>query len=212
MTGTSLGRAARWPLWSWRNLVITAIATLALLAGVGRLTDTLSADFSSSPSAVGPSSAPTVPVPAASLPATSPPSGPATTAAPTTSAPLTATAASKRSPVDVATALVTAWAKPGEGESQWLAGMKPWATADLVSSMTGTDPTQVPATKVTGDAALRVIKAKTATVSVPTDGGRVAVVLVQQSGAWKADSLAPDDAPPGAPTPALGPTTTASAG
>lgn len=210
MTGASLSRAARWPLWSWRNLVITTIATLALLAGVGRLTDTLSADSSSSSSAVGPSSAPTVP--AASLPATSPPSGPATTAAPTTSAPLAATPASKGSPVDVATALVTAWAKPGEGESQWLAGMKPWATADLVSSMAGTDPTQVPATKVTGDAALRAIKARTATVSVPTDGGRVAVELVQQSGAWKADSLAPDDAPPGAPTPALGATTAGSAG
>lgn len=210
MTGTTLSRAARWPLWSWRNLVITAIATLALLAGVGRLTDALSADSSTASRAVGPSSSPTVPV--ASFPSTAPPSGRVTTAPPSTTAPSTATAASKGSPVEVATALVTAWAKPGQGESQWLAGMKPWATADLVSSMTGTDPTQVPATKVTGDAALRAIKTSTATVSVPTDGGRVAVELVQQSGAWKANSLAPDDAPPGAPTPALGATTAGSAG
>lgn len=209
MTGTSLSRAARWPLWSWRNLAITAIATLAMLAGVGRLTDALSANSASSSSAVGPASAPTIP--AASLPATSPPSGSVTTPAPTTTAP-SATPASKGSPVEVATGLVTAWAKPAEGESQWLAGMKPWATADLVSSMTGTDPAQVPATRVTGDAALRAINSSTATVSVPTDGGRVAVELVQQSGAWKANSLAPDDAPPGAPTPALGPTTTGSAG
>ncbi|WP_157606058.1 hypothetical protein [Phycicoccus sp. Soil802] len=114
--------------------------------------------------------------------------------------------------MNVATALVTAWAKAGEGESQWLAGMKPWATAELVSSMTGTDPTQVPATKVTGDAALRAIMTETATVSVPTDGGRVAVELVKQSGTWKANSLAPDDAPPAAPTPALGPSTAGSAG
>lgn len=209
MTGASLARAARWPLWSWRNLVVSAIAVLALLAGVGRLTDVLSADFSPSSNAVGASSAPTVPV--ASPSATGSPTGLATTAPPTTAS-STTTGASKGSPVEVATALVTAWATPGEGESQWLAGMKPWATADLVASMTGTDPTQVPATKVTGDAALRGMKARTATVSVPTDGGRVAVELVQQSGAWKADSLAPDDAPPGAPTPALGASTTASAG
>jgi hypothetical protein len=209
MTGASLARAARWPLWSWRNLVVSAIAVLALLAGVGRLTDVLSADSSPSSNAVGASSAPTVPV--ASPSATGSPTGLATTAPPTTAS-STTTGASKGSPVEVATALVTAWATPGEGESQWLAGMKPWATADLVASMTGTDPTQVPATKVTGDAALRGMKARTATVSVPTDGGRVAVELVQQSGAWKADSLAPDDAPPGAPTPALGASTTASAG
>jgi hypothetical protein len=86
----------------------------------------------------------------------------------------------------VATAFVTAWATTGGGEDAWLASMRPWATADLVSSMSGTDPAQVPATKVTGDAALRATKADTATVSVPTDGGRIAVELVQQSGVWKA--------------------------
>ncbi|HEY7721108.1 MAG TPA: hypothetical protein VIB11_04675, partial [Pedococcus sp.] len=34
-----LGRVLRWPLWSWRNLTITAVALLALLAFVGRATD-----------------------------------------------------------------------------------------------------------------------------------------------------------------------------
>jgi hypothetical protein len=105
---------------------------------------------------------------------------------------------------------VTAWTKTDRGDQAWMAGMKPWATDKLIASMTGTDPAQVPATKVTGDAALTKIRAGAATVSVPTDGGRIAVQLLQQGETWKANTLAPDDAPPGAPTPALGPTTAGS--
>jgi hypothetical protein len=40
---------------------------------------------------------------------------------------------------------------------------------------------------------------------VPTDGGRVSVAMVTTGGTWKAKGLAPGDAPPGAPTPSLGP-------
>ncbi|KRF28417.1 hypothetical protein ASG91_08135 [Phycicoccus sp. Soil802] len=110
----------------------------------------------------------------------------------------------------MATAFVTAWSTTTQGETPWLTGMKPWGTPSLISSLTGTDPAQVPATRVTGDAALKSVKGPTATVSVPTDGGRIAVDLVNQSGTWKADTLAPDDAPPGAPTPSLSPATASS--
>ena len=114
------------------------------------------------------------------------------------------------SPVAVATAFVTAWSTTTHGEASWLASMKPWGTPSLLSSLTGTDPAQVPATRVTGDAALKSIKSTTATVSVPTDGGRIAVDLVSQGDMWKANTLAPDDAPPGAPTPSLSPATASS--
>ncbi|KRE56425.1 hypothetical protein ASG70_04725 [Phycicoccus sp. Soil748] len=112
----------------------------------------------------------------------------------------------------MATAFVTAWTHTAGGEGQWIEGMKPWATTRLTKSMEGADPTQVPATRVTGDAAIRTIATDRATVSVPTDGGRIAVGVVQQAGTWQADSLAPDDAPPGASTPALQPTTTGTGG
>ena len=83
--------------------------------------------------------------------------------------------------------------------------MKPWATASLLTSLDGADPRQVPATRVTGDAALVKTTPTSATVSVPTDGGRINVTLVRTGGTWKANALAPDDAPPGAPTPSLVP-------
>jgi hypothetical protein len=63
--------------------------------------------------------------------------------------------------------------------------MKPWATAQLVSSLTGTDSAQVPATKLTGEASLRASKGATATVVVPTDGGAVAIELMGTPGRGK---------------------------
>jgi hypothetical protein len=193
-------------LWSWRNLTITAVLVLALLAGLGRLTDGMTPAAASPAPPKTADASPTVPTPS-----------PITTTQPSTSAPTTTASApppkiSKGSPVEVATAFVTAWATTGSGEQAWLAGMRPWATPDLVESMAGTDPAQVPATKVTGDAALRATRGDSATVSVPTDGGRIAVELVRQAGAWKATTLAPDDAPPGAPTPSLGPAASSTGG
>jgi hypothetical protein len=53
------------------------------------------------------------------------------------------------SPVQVATSFVAAWATTTGGEAAWMAGMRPWASTTLMSSLTGTDPTQVPASRVT---------------------------------------------------------------
>ena len=206
MAGMSVGRVVRWPLWSWRNLVITAVAVLALLALMGRVTDRPSAAAASDTSAPPVASAPGAP-PTTST--TRSVAGPGSSPAPAADA---SAPANPGSPVEVATAFVGAWAHPNLGGAEWLAGMKPWATTTLLSSMTGTDPTQVPATKITGDAALRASKGVTATVSVPTDGGRIVVELVRAGGRWRVDTLSPDDAPPGAPTPSLVATTAAAAG
>ena len=200
MNAGGVGRAVRWPLWSWRNLTVTAVLALVLLAALGRLTNGVGASAAPAPRTSLTASVPTVPA------------APATSSAPTTAGSVAASPSSTtpakvsaESPVAVATAFVTAWSTTTHGEASWLAAMKPWGTPSLLSSLTGTDPAQVPATRVTGDAALRSIKGATATVSVPTDGGRIAVDLVNQSGTWKANTLAPDDAPPGAPTPSLSP-------
>jgi hypothetical protein len=114
--------------------------------------------------------------------------------------------------VSAATAFVTAWVQTTAGDAAWLAGMKPWATTELLASLDGTDPAQVPASRITGDAALVKTTGTSSTVSVPTDGGRVSVAMVTAGGAWKANGLAPDDAPPGAPTPSLGPSQSTSPG
>lgn len=209
MKPSALSRAVRWPLWSWRNLTLTAVAALFLLALAGRLTSGVGA------SAATPAPAPTTGV--ATVPsATSmspPPASPTGTPTRLVGAARQAPpSADPGSPVQVAAAFVTAWATTTGGPGRWLSGMKPWATASLVSSLIGTNPAQVPATRLTGDPALKSTQGMTAAVSVPTDGGRVLVQLVDQGGGWKAAALAPDDAPPGAPTPSLGPATASTRG
>lgn len=209
MRNSAWNRAVRWPLWSWRNLTLTAAAALVLLALAGRLTSGVDASAAAPapPPSMSMATGPTVP-------STSPPPG-TPTGAPTTlpsAARQAPPSADAGSPVQVAAAFVTAWATTTHGSGPWLAGMKPWATTSLVSSLTGTDPAQVPATHLTGDPALRSTHGTTAAVSVPTDGGRVLVQLVDQAGRWKAAALSPDDAPPGAPTPSLGPATVSTRG
>jgi hypothetical protein len=204
MSRIQWSRAVRWPLWSWRNLTITAIAVLLVLAALGRITG------SQDPSAT-PTEAAAAPVTAsAPAPSVSETFAPTTTATATATSVPTETAApapadSSGSPVTAASAFVTAWTHTTSGDAAWLAGMKPWATQSLLASLDGTDPSQVPASRVTGDAALVKTTGSTATVSVPTDGGRVAITMVSQSSSWKANGLAPDGAPPAAPTPSLEP-------
>ena len=204
MTGSSWTRAVRWPLLSWRNLAVTAVIALALLAVMGRLTNGASAVGTATSRPIA-SVTTTATAPLVQPPTTTAPESATPAATPSPAAPSKATATS---PVEVAAAFVTAWAATAGGEAQWLAGMKPWATTELVQSFTGADPAQVPATRVTGDAALVSTKGATAAVTVPTDGGRVVVELVKTGSAWHAKGLAPDDAPPGAPTPSLGPAPT----
>lgn len=195
-----LGRALRWPLWSWRNLSITAVLMLALLAVVGRATD--------GQASTRPAAAPVAPPTSASTQRTisaSPSPRPTTTTS--TSAPSASSPVTKQSATAVASAFVRAWSSDGGSRDAWYAAMERWASPELLRSLASTDPEQVPADRVTGDAQL-VSSAKTsATVLVPTDGGEVLVTLSASDGGWKARDIAPADAPPAAETPSLTRTT-----
>lgn len=198
-----LGRALRWPLWSWRNLTITAVLTLALLAVVGRATDgQASPRLAAAPATTSPSASIQGAHPASS----SPPAPRPTTLAASTSATPPPRAVTKQSATAVAGAFVRAWSSDGSRDV-WYAAMERWASPELLRSLGSTDPAQVPADRVTGDARL-VSSAKTsATVLVPTDGGDVLVTLSASGGGWKARDIAPTDAPPAAETPSLTRTT-----
>lgn len=198
-----LGRALRWPLWSWRNLTITAVLTLALLAVVGRATDgQASPRPAAAPATTSPSASTQGTTPASS----SPPAPRPTTLAAPTSAPPPPRAVTNQSATAVAGAFVRAWSSDGSRDA-WYAAMEPWASSELLRALASTDPAQVPADRVTGDARL-VSSAKTsATVLVPTDGGDVLVTLSASGGGWKARDIAPADAPPAAETPSLTRTT-----
>ena len=200
-----LGRALRWPLWSWRNLTVTVVLTLALLAVVGRATD-----GQASPLPVtGPTSATTTTGssgPASLATATAPATPPPTATATTTREPSSG-AVPRASATAVAVAFVRAWSSKGASEDGWHAAMKPWATPELLQSLVSTDPAQVPADRVTGNAKLDSSTKISATVRVPTDGGDVLVTLAAAGRGWKVRDIAPADAPPAAETPSLTRTT-----
>lgn len=198
MNLASWTRALRWPLWSWRNLTITAVAVLVVMAALGRITAPQSSVAATVPAATPGVSSPSTPA----VPATDSPS---TTASQSVSPGDSTASVDPRSPVASAAAFAAAWVHTTAGQATWLAGMRPWSTASLLASLKGTDPRQVPASRVTGDAALLRTSGTSAVVSVPTDGGRIAVSMISTAGIWKANGLAPDDAPPGATTPSLGP-------
>jgi hypothetical protein len=196
-----LGRVLRWPLWSWRNLTITAVALLALLAFVGRATD---GRASSLPAAAPATSTGTetaaAPQPATQTPTTTPQSPSAPTPPP-------AKPVAKQSATAVATVFVRAWATDGATRDAWYSAMQPWASTELLRALASTDPAQVPADRVVADARLVSSSKTAAAVVVPTDGGDVQVTLAAEGGGWKVTDIAPADAPPAAETPSLTRTT-----
>jgi len=192
----------RWPLWSWRNFSATTAVVLLLLAGLGRVVNTApvathraaGATATASPSTTLPPQAPTTPevTASATTPSTAPPD---------------AAAASDPAATRVATSFVRAWARPGLDQGTWLHGIRPFLAPSLAGALSSTDPAQVPASAVTGEARMLRVTATTTVITVPTDGGPVAVTLHGSAGRWKVTDIEPAGQAPAASTPALTPST-----
>ncbi len=193
----------RWPLWSWRNLSVTAAAVLLVLYGMGRVVEPANVTGSAA-------HAPLVTV----SPASSQPSDPETAWSSTVPTPvpgkptLPTSAASgghgSESVTRVATDFARAWSSSGRSQQEWTRGIQPFVTSTLATGLAQTDPARVPATKVMGEAVLLTASATSARVKVPTDGGNIVVTMSRaSSNSWKVSDVAPADPPPGAPTPDL---------
>ena len=196
----------QWPLWSWRNLSITAAALLLVLYGLGRVIGpakiTLTANHMPLVTA-GPT--PSEPSPSVS---SSAPSSPGAATASGTTLPTSAVSGpgGSESVTRVATAFAKAWSSSGRSQQEWTRGIQPFVTPALAAGLAQTDPARVPATKVTGEAVLLTASATSAQVRVPTDGGSIVVTLKRAgSGPWQVCDVAPAGQPPGAPTPDLHP-------
>ena len=200
----------RWPLWSWRNLCVTAAALLLVLYGLGLVIEpakiTLTAGHvplvTASPTPSEPPMSVSSSAPSSSAGATAPNTTPSTsgTLSPSTSESVTR----------VATAFAQAWSSSGRSQQEWTRGIQPFVTPALAAGLAQTDPARVPATKVTGEAVLLTASATSAQVRVPTDGGSIVVTLKRAgSGPWRVSDVAPAGQPPGAPTPDLHPTSPA---
>lgn len=206
----------QWPLRSPARLIGCAVAFLAFLIGLnavlgltgirhpGGLLGTTS-PAGTARAAPGPTRAPAVPAPTRL-----PPVAELTPAAlPLAKAPPAA--------LTVATKWTQAWAKhpPGTTTQSWVGGLMPYTTPEFLGVLTTVDPSNVPATKVTGSARPVQVSPSSVRVDVPTDALTL-VVLVVNTGAgadpgtaeqWRvagydrAAPSGPPTAPPGPPAP-----------
>jgi hypothetical protein len=104
----------------------------------------------------------------------------------------TAGTTSQASAVDVAVKLMTAYARPDRTADAWLAGLDPYLTQTGAAAYEGTDPAQVPVSKVTGSGTVMAAATVYAlNVSVPTNKGVYVVALTRTSttAPWLADRI-----------------------
>jgi hypothetical protein len=175
----------RWPLWSWRHLAVTVLVAALLLAGLGRVAAT--GDAATRPA---PSAAPT--------PVSGTPSAAATAIAPdpadaVTPTPSTTPVGGASSAEAVATAFVRAWARPDSDPETWGDACAAYATARFAARIRTADPARVPASRVLPGATVSMRTDRAVKVRVPTDAGAVLVSVVNGSGSWRVDDIAPDD-------------------
>lgn len=105
--------------------------------------------------------------------------------------------ASRAEAVEVAGEAMVAFARPALDEATWWRELQPLLSPAAVVAYTGTDPAEVPATQVTGDAVLTDdSSAYLARVDVPTDVGTYAVLLVREGGGepWLVERITPPPA------------------
>ena len=193
---TTLTRILRWPLWSWRNLTVTGAALLALLAVLGRATD-------GQPSQLAPLLATAEHHPRRHDDRhahTGPTSRPARPRRPQRRC------LSHRGPRPTWHGLRHGVGRRSRG--QRTPGERPCRAGrhrSCSQSLEGTDPDQVPADRVVGDARLANASGTAATVVVPTDGGRRRGVPGQGGRRLARDQHRPRRRAPGGRDPVTGP-------
>lgn len=205
-----LHRLLEWPLWSWRHLSISVAALLVALALVGKATSYLE------PPSVRPVAAPGVMTPSNS----STPKQPSdvATSAPTANRGSTTTASRgvpSGAPVvrpstggsceAVASAFMSNWVKTSLSPATWLDGLRPYAVPKLIDQLSRTDPSSVPASRVSPKPVQLLFRPGAEGFRFATDGGRVDVTTQKSSGSCLVSDLEPANDVPGAPTPTLTP-------
>jgi hypothetical protein len=89
-----------------------------------------------------------------------------------------------------ATDFTTAWLRRTLPAAQWLDGLRPLATADLIERLTGVDPLDVPTEAVAGEPTIRNRSAIYADVLVPIGtSDHLALGLVNVDGGWLVATL-----------------------
>lgn len=102
------------------------------------------------------------------------------------------TAARAASAAKIAETVIGLYARPGISAQAWIDALDPYLTQDAAAAFANTDPSTIPAHKVTGSAnVLAASTAPGALVDVPTDVGTYRVFLLKDGDGWLADQITP---------------------
>jgi hypothetical protein len=188
---TPRGRSAayralwQWPLRSPARLGITAVLLLAVIggavAGIGAVSQrtrgsTVAADGDRTTAQPSPPAGGVASV----VPTVLPPVAPLTPRnLPTSAAPGAA--------LSVATRWAAAWVNHPQGVStqQWVDGLRPFTTDEYLGVLAGVDPTNIPATRVTGEPRATRVAARSVHVTVQTNALTLDVLVVLTEDGWR---------------------------
>ena len=168
----------QWPLRSPTHLVATAVAVLAVVVaatmGIGITNGSVAVP-------VGAARTPTVaagPAPSAEAPLPPVPELEPTTL-PVSAAPVAA--------LQVASRWARAWVRPPDGttSARWLDGLRTTTTDEYLGVLSGVDPANIPATKVTGAAKAVTVSPRSLRVEVPTDALTLLITVVDTDTGWR---------------------------
>ncbi|WP_329071924.1 hypothetical protein [Amycolatopsis sp. NBC_01480] len=185
---TNRGRAAvyrrlwGWPLRSPRHLAGTLVFLAILVTALGIvLPKTMGKPAAAQP---GPSATSSVPRPGLAAPVATPSTLPTRLSSPLatpTSAPPNPEA------VNVAKQWATAWVNhpAGISNADWLNGMRALTTDEFLPVMSTVDPSNIPATRLTGDPAVTSSYTSSVQVVVPTDGPKLSITVVNTGAGWR---------------------------
>ncbi len=80
-----------------------------------------------------------------------------------------------------------AWIRPPEGTTpqQWLEGLRPLTTEEYLGVLSGVDPQNIPATRVTGEPRAVRVAERSVQAEVPTDTLTLVVLVVDTETGWR---------------------------
>ncbi|WP_219415190.1 hypothetical protein [Pseudonocardia nigra] len=188
------GRAAayralwQWPLRSPARLAVTSVVVAALAVGVSFAVAATASDRDGGTTAASPTS--TDPSGRSSPRSSGRSATPTPTMLPPvpelepTTLPLSQAPAAA---LDVAARWAAAWLRPAEGTTaqQWVEGLRPTTTEEYLGVLSGVDPGNIPATRVTGEPRPVRVAANSVQVDVPTDALTLRVLVVQTEEGWR---------------------------
>jgi hypothetical protein len=102
------------------------------------------------------------------------------------------TAAAKVAAAQTAETVIGLYARPSIDGQTWINALDPHLTQAAAAAFANTDPSTIPAHRVTGPASvLPASTASAALVDVPTDAGTYRLFLLNGDGGWLTDRLTP---------------------